>query len=126
MIPSWVRWVEVAQFLDGAQATDLQDWFAERGIYARIRVHRSHQPGVGTSVGSDLIPDRAPVASRFTVEVRRGDLEEARDALMASGWELQGYEGRWWISQTLTLVGMALTAAIVVALIVLLRVLGEG
>lgn len=126
MIPFWVRWVEVAQFPDVSHAGDLQDWLADRGISARIRAHTSERPGVGTSVGYQVLPDRSPVASRFSLEVRRDDLEQAHAALEASGWEVEGYEGHWWLSQSLTIIGMALTAAIVVALIVLLRVLGEG
>ena len=126
MIPPWVRWVEVAQFADATHANDLQDWFADRGIYARIRTHSSERPGVGTTVGYQVLPDRAPMVSRFAIEVRRDDLEDAQGALEASGWQVQGYEEHWWLSQTLTVAGMVLTTTVVVALIILLRVLGEG
>lgn len=126
MIPWWIRWIEVAQVPDGTQAGELQDWFADMGIYARVRGHREERPGVGTSVGYQVLPDRAPRIGRYSIEVRRDDLERARDALTASGWSLEGYEGRWWLSQGMTLLGIALTAAIVIALLVLLGALGEG
>ena len=126
MIPPWVRWVEVAQFTDATHASDLQDWFADRGIYARIRTHTSERPGVGTTVGYQVLPDRAPAVSRFAIEVRRDDLTEAQGALEASGWQVEGYEERWWLSQTLTLAGMMLTTVVVIGLIILVRVLGEG
>lgn len=125
MIPGFVRWVEVAQVPSGAQAGEMQDWFADHGIYSRIRTHHEERPGVGTSIGYQVLPDRAPRISRFTIEVRRGDLEAARGALEASGWVVDGYEGRWWLSQGLTLAGMALTTGIVIGLVVLLRTLGE-
>lgn len=126
MIPFWIRWVEVAQFFDVSQAGELQDWFGDRGIYARIRTHQQERAGVGTSVGYQILPDRAPVAHRFSIEVSRSDLESAQEALQAAGWDTAGYEGHWWLSQSLTLGGMVLTTAIVVALIVLVRTLGEG
>lgn len=125
MIPPWVRWVEIAQFRDAGHANDLQDWFADRGIVARIRTHRSERPGVGTTVGFQVLPDRPPMLSRFSVEVRPHDLRTAQAALEASGWTVEGYEGRWWLSQSLTVAGMALTTLTVVGLIILLRVLGQ-
>lgn len=126
MIPPWIRWVEVAQFFDASHAHELQDWFADRGMYARIRTHQRERAGVGTSVGYQILPDRAPMVHRFSIEVRRDDLETAQEALQAAGWDTTGYEGHWWVSQSLTLAGMALTTAIVVGLIVLVRALGEG
>lgn len=126
MIPSWVRWVEVAQVLEGSQAGELQDWLADHGIAARIRSHRVERPGTGTSVGYQVLPDRAPAIGRYSIEVRRDNLDRAHAALEASGWTVQGYEGRWWISQSLTLVGMALTVTIVIGLVILIRVLGEN
>ena len=68
MIPFWVRWVEVAQVLDAGQASDLQEWFAERGIYTRLRAHRQERPGIGTNVGFQVLPDRAPMVHRFSIE----------------------------------------------------------
>jgi hypothetical protein len=126
VIPPWVRWVEVAQVLDAAHASDLQEWFADRGILTRIRAHRQERPGVGTSVGFQILPDRAPMLHRFSIEARRSDLAPAQDALRAAGWDTEGYEGHWWLSQSLTLAGMGLTTAIVVALIVFGRRLAEG
>lgn len=126
MIPFWVRWVEVAQVTDAAQASDLQEWFAEHGVYTRLRAHRQERPGVGTNVGFQMLPDRAPMVHRFSIEVRRDDLEPAQEALQAAGWDTTGYEGHVWLSQGLTLVGMALTTAIVIVLLVLMRRLGEG
>ena len=126
MIPFWVRWVEVAQVLDAGQASDLQEWFAERGIYTRIRAPRQERPGVGTNVGFQVLPDRAPMVHRFSIEVRRDDMAPAQDALATAGWDTTGYEGHLWLSQMMTLLGMGLTATIIVGLIVLVRRLGEG
>ena len=125
MIPFWVRWVEVAQFFEGSHAGDLQDWLADHGIYARINTHRQEQTGVGTSGGDQVLPDRAPVAQRYSVEVLREDLELAQEALRASGWQTTAYEGREWLSQSLTVAGTGITIVIVAALVVLLRILGE-
>lgn len=125
MIPFWVRWVEVAQVLDAGQASDLQEWLGDRGIDTRIRAHRQERPGVGTNVGFQILPDRAPMVHRFSIEVRRDDMAPAQDALGAAGWDTTGYEGHLWVSQMMTLVGMALTATIVVGLIVLVGRLGE-
>ncbi len=126
MIPPWVRWVEVAQVLDAAQASDLQEWFADRGILTRIQAHRRQHTGVGTSVGFEIVPDQAPMVHRFSIEARRTDLEPAQEALRTAGWDTTGYEGNWWLSRGLTLAGMAFTTAVVVALLVLGRRLGEG
>src|SRR5690606_34362090 len=125
MIPPWVRWVEVAQVPDGAQAGDLQDWLVDHSIDARLRTHHDERPGAGVSDGYQVLPDRAPRASRYSIEVRREDLERTQEALRASGWQVDAYESRSWVSEALSLATLALTATVVIGLVLLIRVLGD-
>lgn len=68
MIPSWIRWVEVAQFFEASRAHELQDSFADRGIYALIRTHQRERAGIGSTVGYQLLPHRASVVVRVLGE----------------------------------------------------------
>jgi hypothetical protein len=115
VIPPWVRWIEVAQFPESVDADHVRDWLEREQIQTRVRPHRGEPRGnIGTSVGYQILPDRAPVPHRYTVEVRRHELERAHAVLAREGWNYEGYETHWWLLQSVILGGLVLTAVIVI------------
>lgn len=110
MISLRPQWSEVAQLPNRDLAGDLQEWFTDEGIEARIRPYRRERPRFGTASGYRGLANRTPVIIHYSVEVRRSDRERVDALLRESGWRTEEFQAGGWLSQQAISVGVAIAA----------------